>query len=487
MIRQNTRNAVAPVLRNLVKSNLSLESVEGTPIGSMVESITIAEPDAVVETIAVEPGSEPTQTDVVNAVLDATVEQSENSPVHSIVGDELISRGTAVFGEAIFKTQTVVVPMIGQLIDNVTHNLAVSFVPPHSVVQISMPALMAHPQVIAMMENGAAAATQQLRAINGLAPLSEEQLVEYLETGSAELNDLIADTIANHQPGWLVYVYDSLLRNSVVDCGAELPLTFYDNTQRRVSNTLDTMDAVVVAAVLAGNIAINPPEGLTQTPEELDAATTDLRICLAHAWAIVANAITDMVKSDYVVLSPWLTAQQPKLTEIFVLAEQYTKALDAGVTPETLLGGKIENAQLALLPIAVLAEKREEYSTAWSKYLAEYETRGTLNASAELSVLVLDQFRALLDNDRPQAEGYDIDTVMAKAKDYLNNYGITQENLYDVAVKLVAEFAYGCYKSEHIIYHMDKVMSTNPTMAPRTAAYLAAIDMITDWAVKQLK
>lgn len=486
MIRQNTRNAVAPVLRNLVKRNLSLEAVDGTVLSTMVESATVVEPEAVVATLPVAEGETVSETAVVDGILDATVEQAATSPVHSGITDELIARGAAVFGEAIAKTQSIVVPAIGRLIDTVTHRLSVKLVPPHEVRAISIPALMVNQQIVGMFENYAAAPEQTLKAIDGLPALDEQALLTYTETGSTELNGIIADTIASHPDGWLVYVYDSLLRNNVADNGAFLSLTYYD-THRRVRNTLDTMDAVVLAAIIAQNIGLNPPEGISMPPEQLESIVTDFKICMARAWAVVANEITRMAQNQLVVMSPWVLSEQPTMTDIVVLREQYEKALEAGLTPEALKGAKVSGETLSILGLPTLLARKDAFVQEWQQYQTEYESRGNREASAALSELTIEEFRRILDEHPVVAEGYDIDTVMAKAKAYLNNYAITRENMYDVAVKLIADFAYGCYKSNHIIYHMDRVLDDNPTMQPRTAAYLATVDMVTDWAVKQLK
>lgn len=485
MIRKSVSVAIAPVLRNMMRNSIAMESLPDTPIDHLTDMVDPKSAE-VVELIYGK--DSPVEAE---ATIEAVSIMAEDSVPHAIAVEDIVTRGASIFNVAISVTQEEVIPAIGLLVDNIKTDIDKHMHPKVSIDAVQISPLITSSTIanaIAHYRGSDMNFTLAEATIKFGKELTEQDVVSRLETGSPELNQYIANLIAEKPENWVV----SAIMNV---CGG-FDGEGYDNPARGVDSEhrplvypkIESMDAAIIGFLFCCNAEEDIPEGIKMSATDFEMALTNIKIAIAKAYNFVVDQLVQAVTNNNILVPQLITKNPTTSTNVKVIASQYEKLLSANGTNEAVLGQIVSDTNPTLFTLKNLIENKDALTAEWERYVKAY----TINRKADISdhikgIIVAHADRIAKEANAKGHVNVDREALREDVLELLGDGNVQPDTVYPLVVKIVAGRIYGSYKSNHIIYHIEKRLAEAPDMPVRTAAYLALVDLVVDWTLSQVE
>lgn len=491
MLRKNAIAAAMPVIRNLHKLNVSLEAIEESPLGDLVaESMPT---DIVAEVIE---GQEvPTAEIAANAVETAAT----ITPIHSLVNDNTCAAGAEFVKTAISTARNLVIPTIGKLADAVASRLSMSAVPPQTISEVGVSGLAVYKPLIDQVENAAfgGGGVDMPKPVTAMPVLAAADLMQYLSVADTQLTERITAVLSGHPDSYLSNVATNIIRGSTVDIVGEFAPVYRVNEVGSLSPslTLYSLDPLLLAWIMLGNLKDNPPGNVEVSLGDWQEACLAARMSISYAIMAILGRVVNLIAKDWLLVPRGLIAPpdvdlwRTNTHTIYVLDRQYEKYLDANGTADAVLAAAVAKKSEGELDVPNLLRNNETLTAAWGEYCATYARNARIEASDTMSTAICRAVREHLSDNPPSIETSSRDRLqIGEAVDaYVKDRVLNSDTLYPTIAHVVGCIMYDKTDAHHIVYHLDRVCKEQPDLSPRTAAYLAVVEMVADWTLCQMK
>ncbi|WP_396190482.1 hypothetical protein [Flavobacterium sp.] len=196
----------------------------------------------------------------------------------------------------------------------------------------------------------------------------------------------------------------------------------------------------------------------------------------------------DILTNDSEVRFSYMVDRNFTLT---VLADSYDKAAEQGASLESLFGYVAKYGQTDLTVSSLVANK-EEYERVWMSTRALYGSY-LLKNKEFIRMQLKSSFMDVMNKDRSDDEtqfetshvGFKEETAKL-VNEYIDSLTVTELDEVDsIAFTVIAKIAYRYTKASRIIGDMLELQSVNPDIDMKEAAYVAAVNYVTDFLMEQ--
>lgn len=395
--------------------------------------------------------------------------------------------------------QTTVNPVIRRVVDNVEETLNAdqrTLEQPLTIVQTNYHRIWNNPILESFVERYEESPAFEITPRRGMPVLTPEQIEEFLYQEVSRFDEDLKDLVESRPASWLTNIYTRIFRPhyGLPDSEVDAAVNDIDFMLARPSQHRDEL---IVAFCLARRFATGVPEGA-----ELD--LTLFRDWMATLQSQFGRAILKVYEArDRAKRNKQLVVEYPHYdmgfyketgASIVVNSDIYETFLEEGGSPEVLMGSAVTDKQEVY---SVLIEKAEYYTKAWKKQerilgsevrfdrfnrtvaALEKSIALEINGIAELGVFGDDQDE--LDALRQSKHG-----VLKKKVRDLTAKQVDAGELYSTARWLVCCVLFPRTEALKILCAIDAAAEQNPDISVREAAFLAVIEIVTDWVGCQI-
>lgn len=480
MLRKNATIAARPVIANLIRRGVGLESIEGTPLDELV----VASAPDVTDVIVEEGVPAPTET-----ILTAVEETAEISTSHNAIIDGLVDQGSEQMLKTIDKARNVVVPAIAATVDCVVEKVDRALTPPNDVLVFNIHPLAASNTISSLFSQYKDAAPT-LSFIPDLPTLTGEQITALLETGNADTNAQVVDFLAGFPDGYIDELINDLIRGSLAHSewvsNGYTRLVQFEGGTPYIRRSTSALAPLGLACVILNNLYDNPPEGIPVSIDYWNEQIVTSQAGLGAVYHILLQGIADHIASGALRLPT--TLRQGDIVdrnEFPILDRVYDAFLERDGFPEllfatTLVGYNQDTADSVLRDSELL-------NAAWVSECENYRNRALSNLSETARSVVYGEIGKIIGQLDLTELGVEPGDLWDAIREYAENVEFTPESLYENVRYLIAGVIYARYQTLDLIAATDKYMSENPDCNPRVAAYHGAKAYICAWVSAQLQ
>lgn len=171
--------------------------------------------------------------------------------------------------------------------------------------------------------------------------------------------------------------------------------------------------------------------------------------------------------------------------------DSFEKAAEQGATLESVFGYIAKYGDTSLTVTSLVANQAE-YERAWTSTRSLYGSY-LLKHKEYIRQELKDQFYNAVTGDKTEDEkqfeqshvGFNEETVK-QAYSYIDSLTVAElDDIEDIAFTLFAKIAYRYSKAHRIIGDMLELQSVNPDIDMKDAAYVAAVNYVTDFLLEQ--
>lgn len=481
MLRKNASLAARPVIANLIRRGISLESIDGTPLDDMVMA---SAPD--VELISQVEIADPATTP--DVILEAVEETAIVSTSHDAIVDGLVEQGAAQMLKTIEKARTVVVPAIASTVDAVVESVDRALTPSNDIRIFKIHPVAASTTISDLFAQYKDAGTD-LSFIPDLPTLTGDQISALLETGSADTNAQIVDFLAGYPDGYIDELINDLIRGSLAHSesvsNGYARLVQHSGATAYVRRSTAALAPLALACVILNNLNDNPPEGVPVSIDYWNELINNAQAGLGATYHTLLGDIATHIASGR--LSLPTTLRQGDVVgakEFPILDRVYDAFLERDGYPELLFAttmGYNDDTMENVLRDA------EALNAAWTSECEKFRNAALENLSNTARDVVYKQLGALIGELDLAELGVPPDQLWDAIREYAENISFTPDSLYENVRYLIAEVIYARYQTYPLIVATDTYMAENQNCNPRVAAYHGAKAYICAWVCEQLK
>lgn len=484
MLRNNVSAAARPIVANLLRRGIALESLDDTPLESAVDASQPLVNEELVAVIA-EAGD-----DTTGAVLNAIEETSVISGSHAMIIDGLVEQGSALMVKTIDKARNVVAPAIATVASAIVENVDRALTPGNDVVVFKIHPLAASQTVSSLISQYLDASTD-LTFIPDLPLLTGADYTALLETGNADTNALVVDYLAQYPDGYLDEVVNDLIRGSLSHGEAVsngyARLVQFSGAKGFVRRSLAALGPLSLAAIVLNNLYDNPPQGVSVSIDYWNEQISITQAGLAANFHMLLSDIAQHIASGRLELPSTLRQGDVVPNLGFpILDRVYDAFLEAEGYPELLFALTLDGIQPEGTAATVLANQAE-LSAAWNTYVDNFRNAAMANLSATARDIAYGEIGKLIGTLDLSELGSDPSVLWEGVKEYAEQAEFTPDSMYEHVRYLVAGLLYARYQTLDLLIATDAYMAANPDCNPRVAAYHGAKAYICAWACSQMK
>lgn len=470
MLTVEALNEAMPLTESLDSQDIVLEAIEDTPLARAVNQTVILDD----------------QTDKENPIdLESSVastnavEKVSGGSEHDLVIDEIVKAGAdAVRGQVLY-AKNVVQPKLKQFIDLVEEDIAllpVSGLSKYQIKTYDLPEIFQSDGFKQSLDLFANTEYQPFSFDLNLPDIVESEFIDLIKTGSQVTDGFIDQWIARVGIDFIYSVYQTVFQikqNTDADYSKVLDL-------RVMMNDKETgTDTTIAIYLLSNKLYDNPPENTNNSLDSYNAKLLVLRnqsgnklfrIKEAFDLAYENNKIVKEIVSSYCV-------------EVF--SHVYADWINNGGSNEVLLGSLL--ADRGYYTVSALNEDSEKLKALWENNKQLEEKTAINNKFVYVKESLQRNFSKLLAEDT-ESSIEDKNTYSKIFSEELKLIKISDlTDICAVCLKLLGRSMFYRSDAERFLTSMDKVTIENPSINPREAALISAIELATDYLCAQIK
>lgn len=296
---------------------------------------------------------------------------------------------------------------------------------------------------------------------------------EFLPTGSDDFNASLTT--------WLAQVNDKSIKNIVHDLFLHPVKSNYIDGLIPKMTIPDRLDYALLALLIISKLDAHVPKDVEMSNSEYTAQLDSLR----KYFKVVANrsvkAFRSLIKSKRVVMSI-------KDNDITVLRATYHNYLNAGGSVEAVLGCLVEGKD-GYTESRLLKEKEALEKGFTSN--ARVNALGNKHAfTATVRDAIINKGIELYNDTKTEEEmniaagGWDVPKLIKQRASKITT--VTEDNVYDLCVDVIAECRYGYTDSSLIIGYMRDAQNEDSDLNVNELGLIALIEYMSDHAVSQI-
>ena len=314
-----------------------------------------------------------------------------------------------------------------------------------------------------------------------------EEIIELCMTGSARYDEQIKTMLLSKNPGWMEQVWFGIFGKNEYITQDSYCLNGYESLSVHSRCTPQEMaELSLVVYLIARKLQMNIPEGVNMSLTKFDNLITSIKDyaagCLNQHLYKVAQA-----NSTKTLVMQYSDAEYC----IYVNGDLYGEWLDAGNSPEILLGMVCSGSYVKTIP--EINEKSEQYKKAWDNFVTLHNAKEVNNRHIYARKALISLFNEQLQKEIPeekdvrQKETNFNDSRLKKAYEFIDSMSISQlDDAFNVALHLVARIRFDYTSAFYILKDIDTVCKANPDIDVREAANLATINYVGDYLADQI-
>ncbi len=467
MLTKSSIQAAYPVAVNLAARGLLIDAKRDSPLAQLTSTVLSQ---------ALEmhrPGNEniePTASFAV-ALQDASTTAIAGGQVpHDVVHATIVSNGVKGVRASLALAQGVVAPLIKKSvleIETAVDQATAKAGKPLSVVPFYYKDIWDDGALLSMCERyEGRPATLQLRPLGIPVPAN---WTAALSTGVPSLDDVVVKFVSDSNPAFLAQVWQELFAANVT-------------TLEQVVNTqgFDKTDAVIVAYLAARNLQDNIPAGLNISLDAWRLYMADLVSAAGAQLMLQIKRRQQTGNSGRLIL----TAPGGDTGTILVFGDNYDQFLNAGGSPEAIMGAHLLRRH-GELRVGASAEQIGMFADNWKRAHAVILQR----VAYERQDLILRSAAAVLSaaiGQLPEPRVVGADVMQERLRALIRDTeGVETKNLWALVRKLVCRSMFAHTDVERILRGVDDVAADN--MNVREAAFLATADYVVEWLLSQVE
>ena len=443
MLNRTSIDAAMPLAQRLDERKLRVLPAENTPL----MSLTLAGGNNLIEQAAGE-----------NYDISAVLQASSNSDAHRLAKADIISLASKSVCRLHDLVRGEVLPRIKELAANVqsyVNDRRVAAVLPYSIVMREIPAVFSNPVLGQVVERYPVPSNIEYPA-RDLAPITIDRLKDLCKTGMAGFDEEV---------------------NAVLSLEGDLGYAEILNVLTGRKDVRELGDNYLPGMLVVGQALFNEPEpGVNLTLIEYNERINRIlgRAALACRGAISRYKSADQMGTLY---SP---EARTSLSQIVVMGKAYRKLLEAGLTPEALIGNEMAGRRFTA---GQLIENKAMLEQIYNR---EMNLRA-IKVQAEMAGIVRDAMYAVIGLEFTKAEG-DNQAGVACMKELVEK--INQHNCDDIntlVTEVVCEVFYKKADALTFIRLMNQAGKAMDADAdPREVALMATFKYVNRWLCRQI-
>lgn len=444
MLNRTSIEAALPVAQVLGDKDLRLLPSDGTPMMSLL----MATDRAAIDLSLTE-----------NCDMISLIGERSKQPAHQLAMADLVDLGSKSVGRILDNARNVVIPHIKEVMATVTSTVEgrrVAAISPYEIVMKEIPAVYSNQGILNLAKRFNT--TSQLYPVpRELALLTMDDVIELVKTGMAgvdnELHNLLSLS-GNEGYSVLIDVFSG----------------------RKAFGDID-FDYAAGVLVVAQALYDEPREHVQLGLNEYNTHVNEM-IKAASAMTLTKVEQYRRLREIGALYLP----NQTSITQVVVLGESYRKLLDAGLTPEALIGNEMAGRQFTAGQLIENKVKLEQI------YNREMNLRA-LHTQSEMFRITRDSVEAVIRTEiNKSPEGADTQLMKQRLSKYLTTMSERNStNLYQVVADVVCNVFYLETDARSVIMIINTVGEQfGPEADPREVALLATIKYVNNWIASQL-
>ena len=312
----------------------------------------------------------------------------------------------------------------------------------------------------------------------------QADLIEMMLVGSARVDEQIKTWVASKDANWIETIWYSVFGQQEY-----LPQNVHHSGYTGCEYGFTAVEAAeysLAVYLLARKIQMNIPEGLQMSLAKFDTLVTSIK---DYA---VSQLVKNLQKVASANSSKSLVLYYDEYNyRLYVNGDLYGQWLDAGNTPELLLGMISSGGVVKTIP--EIDERADKFKRAWDNFCSLHNAKEINNRHIYAKQALVTLFHQHLKHEVPeekevrQKESNFMDTRLKKAEAFINEMTTTQlDDVFNVALHLVARIRFDYTSAFYILRDIDAVCKVNPEIDPREAATLATINYVGDYLADQI-
>lgn len=473
MLSINTASEAISLTDELLKSNLTLTTLAGSPLAQLVDSCLNSEfiANGTLDKGAFSPS-------IVNSL--STVKGNDGKSEHDLVKAEISDAVVKVIQANKDLARNTVVPLIKTIkarFDDIAASTGTEFIANLAIVPITDGEVYQHPVLDQLVEPYAETSLGVFYAPAALGPKLEtaEDVQKLLVTGHSDIDTLVAE-IVSKDPSGVVNLYTNY---------------FYqpssDYTYDKVFNAyLGNKDAALVVFLIARNFMLNTPSGINYELSEYEALVSSIAQQGANCIRNYAKIKVDERAQKRLVLNtPFVnsaTVESASTVAIHVDSVTYNDFLSNGGTPELLMGAVIEgksfNYDYLIANAETLNATYEYYITMRGEVLSQRKETVLVNAYDRT-------IREYIEELGDKADGPTKDQMRAKYSVIFSGLNVHSfSDTYVLIRNTVCDVFFAHTDAKTILCSMDHLSVKFPNKPMSEVASLALLDYATNWVMQ---
>lgn len=445
MLNRVCIDAAAPVALKISENNVRLLPKENTPMMSLALSISRTGLDFQLAE---------------NSDIAAIVSQRSQDDTHRAVMTDTVNLATQCVGRVIDNARNIVLPHVHEIVKKVEASVEgrrLVATSPYEVVMKEIPAVYTNQGIFNLAERYPSDGLSYPPA-RQLAVMDLDKIQQIAKTGMDGVDEDLDRLLSlNNNEGYA----------TVLDVLAG----------RKAFGDID-FDYAPGVMVIAQAIYDEPTEGLEIGLNDYNTAVN----ALIYAAAAMTRARTEQYRRSRE-LGTLYVPNQTSITQVVVMGEAYRKLLDAGLSPEALIGNEMSGRRYSA---GQLTENKDQLEAIYNR---EMNLRA-LKTQGEMFVITRNAIDQVLRSDigMTDMEGADKALLMARVKSCVDS--LTEHhcsNLYRAVVHLVCAVFYPETDANKYIAILNQVGEQfGPDADAREVALLATIKYVNVWIASQL-
>lgn len=468
-----TREAIEealPLAQSFAERSLVLGAREDSPLAGLI-----------LQTIVL-PG-ENGQIDI-EGTLSSTnaIDPAQDGSSHDVVMDELVSTLSKVVLNHVAYAKNTVVPAVTQYINQVRQDM--KYVPEQEISQYEVRTYnLPEPMQTAVLYNSLmnhrdiGLAQQPLRLDVNLPDLTNEGLLELVQTGQLELDQAVRNMLDKEGVHQLRQVYECIFQIKQ-ETGAEWASTrtlfdYFKKDRTLVKTTL--------IYVLAEKLRESPISGVDMPLEDYTKFMYDLYNRAGSYLVSQLQQFSDACERDVLV-------REYIGDRVVVVNEPvYMRIADTAGVTEALLGSIISDTSIHT--VDQLITNQEKLIEQWSKFGQQQAKNAVGDSFTHFKKVLSDNMHLLIESsDVLQSDESEKSVARKIFKGELDMVNVAQtSDLNRLALRLVCRTLFYKTDAERILLSIHENSIKNPSISPREAALIAAIELMVDWVCGQVQ
>lgn len=468
MIQKNTIDAVYPLADLLADRGYLVRPLATTPVAQLVQAGHFDLPPGANS----EEGYDPEET-----LIQGSTHRGPDGVVrHDIVMDELVEVIAESVKGNLHVARNVVNPIIKETVADLQEHMQIA----ENQLQASIGVVVDFwsdvwnsPTLDAMVDRYNETPYREVQLLHEIPLNGEFSIEDELFTGSASFDELVQDAVENFGVEQVMRVRAHVFGGVGVRQGV-------------LGNVLRDAHPIEVLVIhlMARRLIGNPPEGTTISLSQYDAYMATLIAQTGRQLNQIRQKRLRAQNQDLLV-TEWPMGRETvgrRKIEIHVNGDLYSRFLEAGGSPEVVIGSFITDQ---IRQSKVMLEQKDRLERAWEKQhriLVTGQRLNRFNHGVEgLRQAVARQINEMDDDILPVERAI----LHRKLEENLSSlYGHWYERPYEYARKVICDTIFPHTMALQILCAIDHVCDDHEGIEVREAALLATIEIVSSWVAK---